>query len=127
MKELTDNPEKIWTLLMVISTAIPIVIFVIRWFFKVVKSDVEKNIMSEFKQNNEDFKAFIRESQKLTSDQMKFLERSMENFRDDTQELFRLMNLHIDEVGHWKEISIKTRNKVDIHEQKIIQLEKTKA
>lgn len=124
MKELISAPQNLWVLFLITSTSIPILIFVIKWFWKLTSYEVKGAIVSELKQDNETFKAIMNEQLSVVKDTVEVVKDSIIVMKKDNElghtqnkQMLDVMMLHIDELKHVK-------GQVDSHEKRIIKIEK---
>lgn len=76
MKELLNSPEKITVFVAVVVMSIPVIVFIITWFFKFIQGKVVAEITEKQKKREEELKAEQKakaEAEKLLNDQFKEL------------------------------------------------------
>lgn len=130
MKYLIENPEHIMTVFFLLSVATPVILMVIRWYWKKTRVDVEKSISTAL---SDGFKKMLEAENKYKEDQFKILkdqntntERAVELMKQDSERSYiinertlSLMEMYIEEIGVHRKI-------LDDHEERIIIIEKIK-
>lgn len=145
MKELIELLKQPSILYLIIGTLLalyPIYSRLIKWFWTTTKAEVKKEVeatlIKEFKEDTDELKVFIKDTLELNKNQMSFLERSIhvlekstalsevnaEKNHADNLRIIALLDMHLEDYAHMKQNLSETKEKVEIHEVKIIGLEK---
>jgi len=92
MKELLNSPEKIAVFVAVVIISIPVIIFIITWFFKFVQSKVVDEITEKQKKREAELKAEQKakeEAEKLLNDQFKELMHGQMDLVKESNEILK--------------------------------------
>lgn len=126
MSDLTNDPSKLWQIIVVASAATPIIVLLIKWFWKSTHNEVKSAIISDLKEDNEVFKKLMHEQMEVVKDTVEVVKDSIivmkkdnELSHDQNKQMIDVMMLHIEELTHIKV-------KVEEHEGRIYKIETKK-
>jgi hypothetical protein len=119
MSDLTNDPSKLWQIIVVAASATPIIIILIKWFWKVTHNEVKSAIISDLKEDNEVFKKLMQEQMAVVKDTVFIMKKDNELNHKHSEKMIDVMMMHIDELKHVK-------SAVDNHEERIYKIEKSK-
>ncbi len=140
--ELLKQPSILYLIIGTLLALYPIYSRLIKWFWTTTKAEVKKEVeatlIKEFKEDTDELKVFIKDTLELNKNQMSFLERSIhvlekstalsevnaEKNHADNLRIIALLDMHLEDYAHMKQNLSETKEKVEIHEVKIIGLEK---
>lgn len=140
--ELLKQPSILYLIIGTLLALYPIYSRLIKWFWTTTKAEVKKEVeatlIKEFKEDTDELKVFIKDTLELNKNQMYFLERSIhvlekstalsevnaEKNHADNLRIIALLDMHLEDYAHMKQNLSETKEKVEIHEVKIIGLEK---
>jgi len=117
MKELINHPENIAALVMLLSFGTPVLMLVIKWFWKVTRKEVKSEVVNELREDNRAFKELIHEQMGVVKETVEVIKFDGKLRQKQHEDLMSIMMVHIDELGHVKE-------KVESNTVRIYKIEK---
>jgi len=118
MSDLTNDPSKLWQVIVVASAATPIIVLLIKWFWKVTHNEVKSAIITDLKEDNEVFKTIMQDQMQVVKDTVMAMKKDNEVSHKHSEQMIDIMMMHIDELKHVK-------GTVEDHEDRILKIEKS--
>lgn len=107
MNELANNPQSLTTFFVAISVAIPVLVFLGRYFWKATHAEVKASILEDLQERDKEFKEMVHDQMQLIKDMVNAVKESIQVIKEDGAQrkiefdtTMKTLDLHIDELKH---------------------------
>lgn len=107
MSELANNPQSLTTFFVAISMAIPVLVFLGRYFWKATHAEVKASILEDLQERDKEFKQMVHDQMQLIKDMVNAVKESVQVVKDDGAQRkiefdaqMKALDLHIEHLAH---------------------------